>query len=137
MNCKRILFYQNTSSLIKGIFLCFLVGCSTEPDNQSFESDPPEKTEMHCYELPEGAVGFSPDSPMVHCVVFAGYDSNAMEAYFCDPADNFETGHKSKSSFNRNKIKFINGFFALLLNRHATFLATFTQLAKATFWITQ
>ena len=31
------------------------------------------------------------------------------------------------------QFKFINGFFALLLNRHATFLATFTQLAKATF----
>ena len=102
---------------IKPIVLCvwlFLhslpTGCSDESSQEPVKNCPPEATENYRYDLPEGKTGFSTELPMGHCMVFAGYDSDVMELYLCDPADNLLTGHSFKAIFKPHKVEIINGF---------------------------
>ena len=97
--------------LVAFLFLYSLpIGCSDDTTQEPVENGPPEATENHRYDLPKGETGFSNELPMGHCMVFAGYDSDLMELYLCDPADNLQTGHSLKATFKPHRIEFINGF---------------------------
>ncbi|MBT3638050.1 MAG: hypothetical protein HN531_14015, partial [Opitutae bacterium] len=84
--------------------------CSEDPQYKPVESGPPETTKEAKYDHPDVEPGFSPDSPTGHCMVFAGYDSTAMELFLSDPADNLESGHQAKATFKPHKVEFVNGY---------------------------
>jgi hypothetical protein len=95
--------------LVFGVFL-ITASCSKDPEEKPVESGPPETTKTARYDHPEEKPGFSPDSPIGHCMVFAGYDSSTMELFLSDPADNLESGHQIKATFKPHNIEFINGY---------------------------
>lgn len=103
---------SSSPSLLRLIVVFSLLGlsCSKEPEEKPVESGPPETTKTAKYDHPEEEPGFSPDSPIGHCMVFAGYDSTAMELFLSDPADNLESGHQAKAIFKPHKVEFINGY---------------------------
>ena len=103
---------SSSPSLLRLIVAFSLLGlsCSKEPEEKPVESGPPETTKTAKYDHPEEEPGFSPDSPTGHCMVFAGYDSTAMELFLSDPADNLESGHQTKATFKPHKVEFINGY---------------------------
>ena len=92
------------------VFSLFGLSCTKEPEEKPVESGPPETTKTAKYDHPVKEPGFSPDSPIGHCMVFAGYDSTTMKLFLSDPADNLESGHQAKATFKPHKIEFINGY---------------------------
>ena len=90
--------------------VCLSPSCSNEPIHLALDNGPPEPTDHYNYDYTLEETGFSEDSPMGHCVVFAGYDKERMEIFLCDPADNLKTGHQFSATFKPHKVKFINGY---------------------------
>jgi hypothetical protein len=90
--------------------VCLSPSCSNEPIHLALDNGPPEPTDHYNYDYTIEETGFSEDSPMGHCVVFAGYDKERMEIFLCDPADNLKTGHQFSATFKPHKVKFINGY---------------------------
>ena len=74
------------------------------------EASAPEETSSQRYDQPDESTGFSPDQPFGHCMVFAGYDSDANQIFFSDPADNLSTGHLDRAVFTGHEIQMINGY---------------------------
>jgi hypothetical protein len=110
------IFFLKLIVLCVWLFLHSLpIGCSDEPTQEPIENGPPEAAENYRYDLPEGETGFSTELPMGHCMVFAGYDSDVMELYLCDPADNLLTGHSYKAIFKPHKVEIINGFCTTMI----------------------
>ena len=106
---KGVLFGPVISVAMVGFYF-FSFGCSNESEQEPVENGPPEASEDYDYDHPDGETGFSTEMPMGHCMVFAGYDSDFMEMYLCDPADNLKSGHVFQGTFKPHKIEFINGF---------------------------
>ena len=100
------------SSKIAWILLIIMFsGCSSdEEEMKEVEASAPEETSSQRYDQPDEATGFSPDQPFGHCMVFAGYDSDANQIFFSDPADNLSTGHLDRAVFTGHEIQMINGY---------------------------
>ena len=62
--------------------VCLSPSCSNEPIHLALYNGPPDPTDHYNYDYTIEETGFSEDSPMGHCVVFAGYDKERMEIFY-------------------------------------------------------
>ena len=93
------------------LLLGSFAGCSSDEGSMyEVEASAPEGSYSQRYDQPVDSIGFSPDEPFGHCMVFAGYNSDTNQVFFADPADNFATGHLDRAIFSGHGIQIINGY---------------------------
>jgi len=76
---------------------------------------PPPETDEARYDIPENP-GFSPDQPIGHCMVLAGYDKDSAQIFLSDPADNLKEGHKTRANLEGHPISFIKDYLTTVVN---------------------
>ena len=105
---------QCLAMLLACLHLFLPAGCgkdeekTVETTEQSTNNPPPETDDAR-YDTPENP-GFSPDQPIGHCMVLAGYDKDSDQIFLSDPADNLKTGHKKRASFEGHPVRFVKNY---------------------------
>jgi hypothetical protein len=123
MNTPREIMKQGFTLVLTNVLLLNSIGCGEDAKDLEKSTDksannPPPETEEARYDIPENP-GFSPNQPIGHCMVLAGYDKDSSQVFLSDPADNLKGGHKPRANLKGHPISFIKNYLTTVVNETA------------------
>ena len=80
---------QGFTLVLANVLLLNSIGCGEDAKDLENTTDksinnPPLETDEARYDIPENP-GFSPDQPIGHCMVLAGYDKDSDQVFYPTP----------------------------------------------------